>query len=411
MNIFKRNNVKKSITTNNNGDELYINGSLFTPINFDTWLAYNTEAVLLSDFYGKVPEIQIPVNYIVDNVANLPLRHVKVLANNKVVDVANSKVLNVIKKPNQFQTTHAQFIKQYILQRVVNGIVFVNKIVPAGSNSATPTQLYILDSARTKAKFQTIDDNTSTASLDPRLWTVKKYVTDMGYGNITLTPNSVNYDAEASLRSFHQLNYKSRSRVGSAISAISELKYNYEASLKLYRDRGALGIISPKDAMSLIDKDYANDLKRKFYDNNGVTGNKNPFLVNSVPLEYTPVSFNAKDLLLNESKKTNFITICNIVGVAPSIFLESITYENKKYAALTTLDTTIRSYADAMCETLTNTFNLEAVNEKLIIDYDNVPLLQEYKLQHANTYALLYDKGIITMDEFRAAVGIVAVNA
>jgi hypothetical protein len=301
LNIFGKTNKSTKITPT---IPYIFAGEYFYSLQFETTFKQR----VLVDLYNKLPEIQIPVNFIIDNLANVPIKHVRVLSNDNEVPITNSTIIATLFKPNQFDT-YSTFVKRFLLNRLINGIGYINMIKPVGLS--TTTQLYVLNSHMTKIEYQ------KGQGIDARLFKIDKIRTDFGFGALTLDPKTIAVDYEASLQNKYT---KYSSRLYSAVLASDNLRYNYEASLKLLKDRGALGIISPSDAMTVIDKEMSSSLKKAYLNNNGVVGTKSPFMVSTVPLDYTPISFNAKDLDLTESRKRDFAVICNLFKIDPVLF-------------------------------------------------------------------------------------------
>lgn len=358
--------------------------SFFYPIDLHSNASYQA----LKDMYEQLPEVQAPVNYIVDKMANVTYGHFR--GDNEVKD---SKVMAVMKKPNHFQR-EADLIKSYFLNYIVLGAGYINRIKPVTGRNVK--ELFILPTMSTEPVIK------ENSKADPRLNEIVGYRTNFGQGELQLTADEVVMVKESNLSS----NYTCvQSRLLSAILTSESLKYNYQARVKIYKDRGALGVISPANEIGAIDKDAADQMRNQYYQENGITAGKAPFLVSAAPLQYTSIGLSVNDLQLNENKLQDFQTICSVLNIDSSLFENSRgTYNNKILAKKNFWEDVGMPHFNAFLEVLTEVFKLPA-NESLIADYSDIPALQEDYEKKVNANSKIYNDGAITQAEYREAVG------
>lgn len=376
-------NRKKSITPTTTPEDW--GGSTFYPINVTS--EQNAEALIL--MYNDLPEVQAPINFIIDSLSIIPYMHTR---NDK--EVNDSKVISLLKKPNQYQTEN-DFIKLFFLNRIALGAGYINRIKPIGFR--TTKQLYVLPTQNTEPVIEVVSKN------DYRLNTIQGYITSFGGSEITIDKDSVFVQRETSLIDNNY--YESRSRLMSAIMTSDSLRNNYHARIKLLKDRGAVGLITPSDPNTTLTKDEANRLREQFYEGSGLTGNKYPFHIGGRSMNYTSTSMNASELELINNKNKDFEIVCNVLGLDPALFgLGNNTYNNKKLAKTSFYEDVIIPYFDNYLQLLSNIFELPK-NEKLVADYSQIAAMQEdyEKLVNANTK--LWNDGLITEAEAREATG------
>ena len=346
----------------------------------------------LESMYNDLPEVQIAVNYIADTMPIIPFSHVK-LRGGKYREVENSEVIQIIKNPNQYQS-YNDLVRQWFINKLVLGASFLNPIKSVGFS--TPSQLYVLPTSGVEIKEK------KRSNIDLRLNEIEGYTVDFGNGKIFIPKVEIIAEYESSL-SKKYTDY--RSRLMSAILTSQSLRANYEARVKIYKDRGALGIISPSDTMVSIDKEASKKLKEQYLQNTGITGDKVPFLATSIPVSYTQIGFNVDDLKLNETKLQDFQTICGVFGIDTALFDNSRgTYNNKVLAKKNFWEDVAIPQFNGFLALLKRAFNMPE-NEYLLADYSDIPSLQEDYEKKVNANSKAWNDGVTTEAEYREAIG------
>lgn len=360
----------------------------FYPLNFQD----KAHAHALISMYEELPEIQAPVNYLIDKMAIINFNLIKITADGDEL-ISDSDVMDLIKTPNQYMNK-SDFIKSFFLNRVMLGVGYINRIIPIGYE--TPEQLYVLNSATTEVKVNEI------SKRDPRLNEISGYVTDWGNGEVNLSADEVVVQYEANLCAKVD---EIRSRLISVIMASDSLRYNYEAAIKIYRDRGALGVLSPKESTASLTKEQADQMRDQYYEENGITGNKAPFMITPRAVSYTKVGFSVDELKLDENRLRDFTAICNVLNIDPALFDNTrATYNNKVLAKKNFWEDVGIPQFNAFLELLGKTVNLPE-NERFKADYSDIPALQEDYKTKVDANSTAYNDGAITQAEYRESIG------
>ena len=364
------------------------NNSFFYPVDFND----RYSLAVLKDMYEEVPEVNAPINYIIDKMANIPYNHVKE-TNGETTEIVNSKPIDVLDNPNQY-ANRDDFTKSFFLNALVYGVGYVNTVKSFGMGGI-PGQLYVLPSAGTKPVVDEV------SKKDPRLNEIKGYIVDWGNGEVKLDKEEVFVQYEANL----ELKVDAvRSRLMAAIMTSESLRYNYEERIKIYKDRGAVGIISPTGDVA-VDAEEAKTLRRNFNEETGITGEKMPIRVSTAPMTYTQIGFDIKQLELNPNKMQDFRTVCSILSIDPAIFgLGNDTYNNKILAKVNFWEDVGQPRFNSYLQLLGRVFDLPK-NEYFKADYSEIPALQGDLEKKTNANSKAYNDGAIWHSEYREAIG------
>jgi len=374
-----------------------INTPTVIPEIWDNQTFYSIDATSQSDdalisMYNELPEVQSPVNYIIDSLSTIPFNHYRQSGKESAI-VKDSKVMAIIETPNQFQTEN-DFVKMFFLNRIMLGTGYINRVMPIGFR--TIKQLYILPTQHTTPILLNKKDT------DIRVNEIASYETTLGGNNITIAKDQVLVQRETSLIDNNY--YEARSRLMSAILTSDSLTNNYEARIKLLRDRGAVAIVSPLQDQT-ISKEDATKMQKSFYQKFGLTGNKQPVAVLPRGVNVNQIGMNAGELELSTNKTQDFTIICNVLGIDPALFgLGNNTYNNKKLAKTAFYEDTVIPYMDNYLQLLSKVFKLPA-NEFLKADYSQIAAMQEDYDKIVSSNTKLWNDGLITEKEARNATG------
>ena len=384
---FGRKKSNPIISTTATVPEVFGDG-YFYPLELTT---QNDKALIA--MYNDLPEVQAPINYIIDSLTTVPYAHYK---NGK--EVENSDIINLLNTPNQYHTEN-DFIKTFFLNRIVLGIGYINTVKAVGLGVS---KLFVLPSQAVNPKFSKSKDS------DFRFNDILNYEFEVGGHVKEIDKDNLFIQREATL----DLQYYRivRSRLLSAINTSDSLRLNYEAKIKMLADRGAVGIISPKHQNESISADDAKRMRQKFYSNNGIVGQKDPYLISPRSIEFAGTSMNAGELKLNENKLQDFQMICSVLGVDSSLFENSrATYNNKILAKKNFYEDVIVPYFNNYLQLLGNVFDLPE-NEELKADYSNIPALQDDYKTKVDANSTAYNDNVISEEEYRENIGFKGLN-
>jgi len=349
---------------------------------------------VLVDMYREIPDISIPINAVVESAVNIPILHV----NRDGKRIENSPVLRLLEKPN-FKQTYNEYFQAWLLDTLLLGNSYTNKIVPVGFKDIG--ELFVIPAEQVEIVLK----NKKTG--DFRNNDVSYFLWKTGIENekIKIPKEEIVHFKE--LGKCKNAFFIGESKLYPAIMTAKSLRYNYEARVKLYRDGGAVGIISSKDKELPMTPQDIKEMEHYLMSKNGMTGDQSPVAVSKSPIEYKETTLDAKKLMLNENKIQDFQTICAVYGV-PSIAVNdnsNSTYNNMieaeralyKRAAIPNL----KKYLD----THTRIFGLEEKGEKLIADETAIDALAKDVQIMSNVYNSAFNAGVVTEQEYRTAIG------
>lgn len=223
---------------------------------------------------------------------------------------------------------------------------------------------------------------------------------------------------------YHATNFSFEEGAGK--SKIPGLNYpisNIMASLKTRNiisvKKGMIGIMSneAKDVNGNIamGEEERKRIEESFAKDRGLYGDRENIIISQSAVKWNPTSFPVRDLMLHESDEMDFATILGAVGLDRDIFpsVKGATFENKKQGTIMTYDNTIQPEADSFGGVMSEALGATARKRKYILDYSWLPLKKEDELQEAQEekieterLAILFDKGIISADDFAKMAGV-----
>lgn len=153
--------------------------------------------------------------------------------------------------------------------------------------------------------------------------------------------------------------------------------------------RGVINTLSP------ISKKQKEDIA------NNWTQSQNGVLVLSGDMKYTPLSANAEEMQLLDSRKFNAIEICSFFGVPPELLGLGNKSSNVEDLMNLFLTTTIQNYISMIEHEFSRKMFSPQSQGKYKIDIDENNLLRLSKSQQANYYSTLLQNGCLSINEVR----------
>lgn len=157
--------------------------------------------------------------------------------------------------------------------------------------------------------------------------------------------------------------------------------------------RGVLSTLSP------ISKAQKQQLAQNW------TQSQNGVLVLGGDMKFTPLSANAEEMQLLDSRKFNAIEICSFFGVPPSLLGLGDKTSNVEDLMNLFLTTTIQNYISMIEHEFSRKMFSPQSQGKYKIDIDENNLLRLSKSQQANYYSTLLQNGCLSINEVRSALG------
>lgn len=196
----------------------------------------------------------------------------------------------------------------------------------------------------------------------------------------------------------------------------------YDSRNTLMNHRGALGILSRDagsgqyEAMGIGDEEKAQlqaDFKKY-----GLRSRQWHIIITQAQLKWQQMGYPTKDLLLMEEVTESTRAICAGQNFPPFILgLADTTYNNMSAAEKGLYQNATIPDAANYYDQITTAFNLRNKNLYIVKDYSHIPSLQEDKEVLARgrlfldqAYTIEYEKGLITKNQWRVALGEDPVN-
>lgn len=191
----------------------------------------------------------------------------------------------------------------------------------------------------------------------------------------------------------------------------------YEAQEHLLTNAGAIGILSNQTTNTggsiPIKPDEKSKIEAQYMGNYGLQKDKSPVLITNANLRWQSMTKNVADLMLIESVEAASREICNIMGFPPMLLgLTDATYNNVREAKESLYENTIMPESESFADIYTHYTGLDKKKIWLTFDYSSLSVLQESEQERAaatkttaDTFSLLYKDGVVTLQEYREAIG------
>lgn len=157
--------------------------------------------------------------------------------------------------------------------------------------------------------------------------------------------------------------------------------------------RGVLSTLSP------ISKAQKQQLAQNW------TQSTNGVLVLGGDMKFTPLSANAEEMQLLDSRKFNAIEICSFFGVPPSLLGLGDKTSNVEDLMNLFLKTTIQNYISMIEHEFSRKMFSPQSQGKYKIDIDENNLLRLSKSQQAAFFSSMIERGILSINECRSELG------
>jgi hypothetical protein len=147
----------------------------------------------------------------------------------------------------------------------------------------------------------------------------------------------------------------------------------------------------------------------------GMLENQSQFFFSPVPLTAVAIDQDVAKLGLFEEIATDAITVCNAFGVPEillKMYIKGSTFENQEASVRRLYQGTLIPEAEDDMIAMNNFLGLDNTDWKIVPCFDHVAALQESEKVKADadnsrktTAMNEYSKGLITIDEYRTAMG------
>ena len=140
------------------------------------------------------------------------------------------------------------------------------------------------------------------------------------------------------------------------------------------------------------------------------TQSTNGVLVLGGDMKFTPLSSNAEEMQLLDSRKFNAIEICSFFGVPPSLLGLGDKTSNVEDLMNMFLTTTIQNYISMIEHEFSRKMFSPQSQGKYKIDIDENNLLRLSKSQQAAFFSSMIERGILSINEVRSELGYEAIK-
>ncbi len=300
--------------------------------------------------------------------------------------VEDSELKKLLENPNALQSQN-EFLKQYLEQKDIYGNQFIYKNVPSAlqkyPSSLANISPYYLKPELTGKFFDQVD--MSGIVKDYRIY-------NMSSGTQVFETSTILWsripDLDNPLIGISPLK--------SLQYPITNTKYAYDYLNVISNEKGAIGILSTnanKDAMGAIPmtKEEKTKLEAQYQQDYGLgednTGQKKMrVMLTEASINWQPMSFPTKDLLLMDQIDANFMTVIDHYGLNVNLFSsKSQTYENVRNAMIQCYQDTIIPEADQFTQALSKFIGLKD-GMVLEADYSHLGILKENDAENASNF-------------------------
>jgi hypothetical protein len=203
------------------------------------------------------------------------------------------------------------------------------------------------------------------------------------------------------------------SRIDTLKYPLSNIRAQYHKRNVLLENIGAIGILSAQQndmggAIPMTPEEKTT-IQRDWY-----RRQKDELIITEAQVNWQPMSFPTKDLMLFEELSADKLAIIDTYGMNANIFSsdKGSTYENVRESIKMVYQDTIIPETQAMYDSLMHQFGLDEQGYYLTADFSHLPILQEDEQSNANTLRTRVDAvekllnlGLIDMEEAKTIIG------
>jgi phage portal protein BeeE len=349
----------------------FINRSYIFGQKGEVWIPVNQPYAL----YNEIPQLKT----VVDKKAKLFSNMELILVNKETKEpVEDFDLQKLLAKPNVLQSFN-NFLEEYKIQEQVYGNQFMYKNQPS-SLQKYPVALWNISPRYLAPYFSgKVFNQVDLKEIFP-------------YYVYNQNGNTAKYESEYVM--YSKINDLDNPVIGcspivSLQMPLSNIKGSYSYRNVILTEKGAIGILSnkSKDGMGVVplSPKEKEELERQYTNEYGAGAGQRRVHVTNSSLEWSPMTYPTKDLMLFEEVDADMLTIIDLYGLNVNIFSnKNSTYENVKNGIKLAYQDTIQPEADKFAQALTIFLNIDKKNE-LIASYQHITILQEDRLSKTQT--------------------------
>ena len=383
-----------------------------------SWLSIVDRQELARTF-NTVSEVYSPIVYSGAAFSNMKM---KLFSTDKdgqeIKQIHSHDILTRLAAPNPLNNWK-DFLLNYYVNKKVFGNGYIFKYTPTGFNRAlTDSVLWVLPSqyvypvpvSRTINNYYREDMR-------------KKFVAGYNFFTREAINNATTWGADEIL---HQkepnliLNdtftdvlvqlLEGRSPLSTLVEPISNIKKAYEAQNVILSKRGALGVLSPKNAKDAIGPvtltDTQKEILQKQFAQYGLSREDWQYIITNVEMTWTPMSLPIAELQLFEGIENSMIAICNTLNFPIVLlnYLKGSTFNNVNELKKSLYQDNIIPEANSFASELSTFLKLPEQNLVLKADFSHIPILQEDALAEAEKDQVIVETVLKLQESIRTNI-------
>lgn len=340
-------------------------------------------------------------------------------ASNK--NARNKKIVSLLNKPNPLQS-HSDLLKQiYIYLRVYGGLYLYASMPSGMSTIEDAISLWVFSPEEVETVYTKIRYSATDVSQIVEKYVITPKDTNVFSKQIIAKPNEVLTFYDAAELNFMSTGNVEGIRIKSLYYEIRNIMQAQEAVYSLNSDRGMQGIITntSKDALGFVQMsaEEKTSLQNRFRTSYGMRINQDKILVTDASVDYIPVGFNVKDLMLFEGVRENIMHVCDTMNYPFDLLAseKGKTAADKRTSMMVLYQDNVIPLSNEISAKLTRWFGLNEAETAIEISYGHLPIMQTGNVEKNNALRQLvqamhiaYNGETISREEFRRIIGLAA---
>lgn len=306
-------------------------------------------------------------------------------------ELENTSLHDLLKQPNKSKGyTFEDILEMLLIYLLSNGNGLLYGTKPAGFNSIEELDVLPSNHVEIKAKGNFFEP-------------VIKYM-------MTLDSSTYKFESEdvGHIRFFNPLystledSFIGLSPIQVAAQVVQSGNDRWSADANLLQNRGAIGLVTDRSNMPMLDSEAAK-VQEKFEQRTSGVGNFGKTIVTNKDLNYIQMAMTPQDLQLLEKGVVNLRTICNVFQLDSSLFNDPAnkTFNNRKEAEKSLFTNAVMPIMDKV-EAEFNRWlvptHFPEGNVRMRVDYSDIPALQVDQKTEAEKDKIVLD-GVKTILE------------
>ncbi len=339
--------------------------------------------------FSSVSEIYAPIMYMGAAFSNMKLKLFSVdESGEKEKEILSHEILEKLASPNPLNNWK-DFLLNYFVNKKVFGNAYILKYIPSGFKInkgafwVLPSQ-YIFTVPKARG-FSSYFTETET----------DKFIKGYNFWNPAKTQTTPNWNPDEIMH-MREPNVQFKSTVADAlinlvegmsplntlVEPINNIQKAYEAQNVILTKRGALGILTPKNAKDAVgavslrpsDKEDLQEQMQAY----GIGKDQWQYIISNVEMGWQSMSLPIKELMLFEGIEASMIAICNTYNFPILLmnYLKGSTFTNLIEAKKSLYQDNIIPEGNAFTSQLNTFLGLPELKLRLEADFSHIPVLQ-----------------------------------